>query len=122
MDQEVIEREIWLLAARSSDRFTPGPSSPSASIEGWLKDDLTDGVKPLGRILYERGIPVLKETVELSIIRSAQVARELDISPDTPLVSRRYRLVNRKENGGWIINAMVQEVFSPSLVMIPESF
>ncbi len=114
---DVIEREIWLMAGAIRQVYARS-IIPSAAIEGWLRDDLTDGVKPIGRILYERGIPVLKEAVELSLIRSAQVAEELNISPDTPLVSRRYRLVNRRESGGWIIKAMVQEVFSPTLVKV----
>ena len=128
---EVIEREIWLLAGGRRQVYARS-IIPSASIEGWLRDDLTDGIKPIGRILYDRGIAVLKESVELSLIRSSQVAAELSIDPDTPLVSRRYRLSNRRESGGmgvpdgdegsgggWIIKAMIQEVFSPTLVRVP---
>lgn len=115
---DVIEREIWLLAGGKRQVYARS-IIPSASIEGWLRDDLAGGVKPIGRILYERGIAVLKEAVELSIIRSPEVAAELGIAPDTPLVSRRYRLINRRDSGGWIIKAMVQEVFGPTLVRVP---
>jgi chorismate-pyruvate lyase len=112
---ESVEREVWLNV--NGERLVFAHSIvPVSSIEPWLLESLSEGTEPLGRVLKNREIPVLKEALEIAVISAPEVSADLQIDPDTRFYARRYKLTNRVEGGGWIIKAEICEVLCPSLV------
>ncbi len=112
---ESVEREVWLKVKGEKLVFAHS-IVPVSTIEPWLLRALSEGTEPLGRVLKAREIPVLKEALEIGVVRATEVSVDLGIDPDTELYARRYKLTNRVEGGGWIIKAEICEVFSPALV------
>jgi len=113
--EESVEREVWLKVKGEKLVFAH-LIVPVCSIEPWLLDALREGAEPLGRVLQAREIPVLKEALEIGLVRAPEVSADLSIDTDTVFYARRYRLTNRVEGGGWIIKAEICEVLSPALV------
>ncbi|MEE8574184.1 MAG: chorismate lyase, partial [Thermodesulfobacteriota bacterium] len=110
-----IEREVWLRAG--SDKLVYAHSViPKDCIEGWLFTELTEGTAPIGRVLEEASIPVTKQTLRIGFINSEIVATELELPVDTIFIARRYKLVNKKDDGTWVIKALLYEVFNPALI------
>ena len=113
--KESVEREVWLKVKGERLVFAH-LVVPVCSIEPWLLRALREGEEPLGRVLQAREIPVLKEALEIGVVRAPEVSQDLRVDPDTLLYARRYKLTNRVEGGGWIIKAEICEVLSPALV------
>ncbi len=110
-----IEREVWLSV--NDERLVYAHLViPVSSIEPWLLAALKEGAEPLGRVLQAREIPVLKEGLEIGIVNAPELCADLSIEKDALLYARRYKLSNRKEDGGWIIKAEICEILSPALV------
>ena len=112
---EATEREVWLI---SGARRLVYAHSVISRAEQHLGEALDEGLKPLGALLVEREIPVLKKDLRIAVVSAAAVAAELAMPADTLLAARRYRLVKKKAGGDWIIKARVFEVFSPELVKV----
>ena len=112
---DALEREVWLKVKARKLVFAH-LVVPVSTVEPWLLDALKEGTEPLGRVLKNREIPVLKEALEIGVVRAPELSADLKIEPASELYARRYKLTNRVEGGGWIIKAEICEVLSPSLV------
>ncbi len=113
---ETMEREVWLVASEKRMVYAQC-IIPLTSI----KKELLDALKkyedePLGRILMARKIPLVKDRLQIGIVRSLRVAVELGIDETTPMIARRYRLINRDASGDWIIKAGITEIFNPDIL------
>ena len=112
---ESIEREVWLMV-KGTRLVYAHLVIPVSCIEPWLLAELKEGAEPLGRVLQNREIPVLKEGLEIGVVRAPEVSADLSLDPETRLFARRYKLTNKKDGGGSLIKAEICEVLSPALV------
>jgi hypothetical protein len=57
--------------------------------------------------------------LQIGVIKSPEVSVGFGVDPGSKLFARRYQLVNRKREGGWVIKAALFEILSPNLVTVP---
>ncbi len=112
--EPALERDVWLVSG--GVRLIYARSIIPHSCTG--KDLLTllsGGDRPIGRILGDEGIDFYKDSMEFAVIDGQGQALEFGLEPAERYIARRYRLFKRN-NEGWVINASVTEVFTPSLI------
>ena len=98
---------------------------PLSTMDDGLAGELEEGVEPLGRILYSRGILFKKERLQLGLVRHGEANELFHLDPSTVLFQRSYKLIGenggesgvRSDEGGDVksgaIKASVIEIFSP---------
>ncbi len=124
INKKVLEREAWL-TADGVRLIYARTLIPLDCIDAELLDQLeSESVEPIGRVLASRKIPFGKLQLEIGTLRSAELARDLGLDPDTLFTARRYVLFNDGPSGGpdiltnrrGLIRAAVFEIFNPALI------
>jgi chorismate-pyruvate lyase len=114
--EEALERDVWLTS--EGKRLIYARSvMPLSCVRQGLLPLLKGGDRPLGRILSNEGIDFSKDSMEFAIIDGQGQDLEFGLEPAAMYVARRYRLFKRASDG-WIINAVVTEVFTPWLIPV----
>lgn len=110
-----MEREVWLLAG--GERLLYAHTLiPLECIDRGVKEALDQmSSEPLGRVLTSKGVLFAKERLEAGLVLCEAASVDLGLSTESALYARRYILYNRS-GAGWVIKAVVTEVFSPRLV------
>ncbi|HHL40927.1 MAG TPA: chorismate lyase [Deltaproteobacteria bacterium] len=112
---ESLEREVWLTV--EGRRLVYAHSViPLRCTEPELLEALRQGAEPIGRVLSARNTPVAKDRIEVGRVMCPKAARELGLDGTAVFEAKRYRLVNGRPEGGWIIKAALTEIFSPALM------
>ncbi|VAW37629.1 hypothetical protein MNBD_DELTA02-436 [hydrothermal vent metagenome] len=114
--EEVLERDVWLTSDGRRLIYARSVIPLSCTDDG-LISLLSGGDRPLGRILGDEGIDFSKDSMEFAVIDGKKQALEFGLEEAGLYIARRYRLF-RRSAGGWIINAAVTEVFTPSLIPV----
>jgi chorismate-pyruvate lyase len=128
INRRALEREAWLMAGGVRLIYAR-TLIPLDCIDAKLLDQLeSESVEPIGRVLASRKIPFSKRGLELGTLRSAGLARDLGLRPDTLFIARRYILFNDPPTGdegegeeiktkkSGLIRAAVFEIFNPALM------
>lgn len=113
---DTIERKLWLHIG--GERYL---YAHALIPEEYLEDELRSQLKyfgdePLGRLLQRRGVPLIKDSIELAPVRCPDVALGLGLDGEIPLMARRYRLLNRGPGGEPVIKASITEIFAPTFI------
>ncbi len=126
INKRALEREAWLTAGGARLIYAR-TLIPLDCIDAELLDQLeSESVEPIGRVLASRKIPFSKRSLEVGTLRSAPLARDLGLRPDTLFTARRYVLFNDAPPGdegevvltgrSGLIRAAVFEIFNPALM------
>ncbi len=111
-----MERNVWL-TVKGKRLVYARTVMPLDCIQKRLVQKLNDHPEePLGRILQSEKVHFVKDRLEVGLVRCDEAAKGLGLDGNTPMVARRYRLLNRHDKDGWIIKAALTEVFSPGLI------
>ncbi len=111
-----MERNVWL-TVEGRRLLYARTVMPLERIQKRLVKKIRENPEePLGRILQSEKVPFAKDRLEVGLVRCREAAAGLGLDACTPMVARRYRLVNRHGSKGWIIKAALTEVFSPGLI------
>ncbi len=120
--KRALEREVWLVADGTRLIYAR-TLIPLDCIDTELLDLLkSNSEEPIGRVLSAEKIPFSKLKLQLANLRSAELARDLNLKPDTLFKARRYILFNDDTEGDALmtgerrlIKAVVFEIFNPAL-------
>ena len=121
--RRAIEREVWL-TADAVRLIYARTLIPLDLIDARLLELLeSKNEEPIGRVLSSHKIPFSKLKLQLGTLRSAELAEDLNIKPDTLFTARRYILFNNDPKGDALkaaeprlIKAVVFEIFNPALI------
>jgi len=104
-ETSALAREVWLtagsqrLVCASSVILTKGLDRP-------LLQALRSRQKPLGRLLYESGQPVLRDRLQIALIPDLSQIRVMGLTGSEPVWMRRYRMSLKSKS-----TALIQEQF-----------
>ena len=98
--RRALEREVWLTAGGVRLIYAR-TLIPLDCIDAGLLELLeTRRAEPIGRVLSSQKISFSKRSLELGGLRSAELASDLGLDPDTLFTARRYILFNNDEASG----------------------
>jgi len=113
--QPAISRDVWMGCEQRQLVFATCIISVS-EMGRELYDEITRQEKPLGALISEYNLHALKEKFSFGLVKSPQIAAQLDFSHGQNFWARFYKL---SAEGGLL--AKVFEVFSPELVTVPSN-
>ncbi|MDD5435181.1 MAG: chorismate pyruvate-lyase family protein [Nitrospira sp.] len=108
-DAEATARDAWLCCNGHNIVYAHSVID-SSNIEGVIQKGIDRKSKPVGILLGEYNIPIIKDQVFIVRLKSADLAEQFDVHENV-FWSRCYRL-----RGGEGFNAAIFEVFSPDLL------
>ena len=94
--ESVLERRVMLRGATTSAPVLYAESLVAVDrLDPRFKDGLLGSDKPIGRLIQQYRVEIFRDLLSHHRARNEQVAALFDVPPETPLLTRTYRMSNR---------------------------